>query len=126
MGSWSGGSALVCQYRGGESVCTGSVEIGEVGGKVGALRTGGKNDGDSDGVAPLICGLFQMARKNCQIAQYAIGFSGGDGLRGPGGTIRLCGGHAPGERYISERYIGERYTGDEREGFAHERNPQKN
>src|ERR1700735_3527279 len=131
MGSWIGGSALVCQYRGGESVCTGSVEIGEVGGKVGALRTGGKNDGDSDRFAPFICGLFQMARKNCQIAPYAIGLSGGDGLRGPGGTIRLCGGHATGERYISERYtceryIGERYTGDEREGFAHEPNPQKN
>src|SRR5580698_3928315 len=117
MGSWSGGSALVCQYRGGESVCTGSVEIGEVGGKVGALRTGGKNDGDSDGVAPLICGLFQMTGENRQIVTDGNGWSGGDGRRCPGGTIRLCGGHATGERYVSERY-----TGDEREGFAHEPN----
>src|ERR1700761_4916528 len=111
MGSWIGGSALVGQYRGGESVCTGFVEIAEVGGEGGALPTGGKTDGHSDGFAPLICRLFQMTGEHCQIVTDASGWSGGDGRRGPGRTIRLCGGHA----------TGECHTFDQREGFAHDR-----
>ena len=97
MGTWICGSTLVCQYRGGESICAGPVEIAEIVGKVGAFWTGGKNDGDSDGVAPFIGGLFQMAGENCKSVTDAIGWSGDDGRRCPGRATRLCGGHARAE-----------------------------
>jgi hypothetical protein len=91
-------------------MCTGSVEIAEVGRKVGALRAGGKQERDSNGLASFVGALVQMNGENCQIITDAIGLSVGDERRRSGRAIPLGDGHA----------TGECYTFDQGEDFAHD------